>query len=63
MELHEALQMVKYDTRLIDWNLKQGLINKDDYDMHLKALPDSTDRSQTLDLEVEYSNGSLSEAQ
>lgn len=63
MELHEALQMVKYDTRLIDWNLKQGLINKDDYDKHLKALPDSTDRSQTLDLEVEYSNGSLSEAQ
>lgn len=62
MELHEALQMVKYDTRLIDWNLKQGLINKDDYDKHLKALPDSTDRSQTLDLEVEYSNGSLSEA-
>lgn len=62
MELHEALQMVKYDTRLIDWNLKQGLINKDEYDRHLKALPDSTDRSQTLDLEVEYGNGSLSEA-
>lgn len=62
MELHEALQMVKYDTRLIDWNLKQGLITQEEYDKHVKSLPDTADRSQKLDLEVEYGNGSLSEA-
>ncbi len=62
MDLHEALQVVKYDTRLIDWNLKQGLITQADYDKHIKALQDVADRSVVVDLEADYGNGALGDA-
>lgn len=61
MELHEALQSVKFDTRLMDWHLSRGTITQADIDKHLKSLPDSSAQSIPIELEFEpgYGNGTL----
>jgi hypothetical protein len=58
MDLHEALTLAKFDTRLLDRNLIQGIITKADYDSHLKSLPDVSGQSIPIDLtSEEYGNG------
>lgn len=58
MDLHEALTQAKFDRRLIEWHINQGLISKADVDAFLKSLPDVSAQSIPLDLTVEdYANG------
>jgi hypothetical protein len=33
-----------HDTRIIERNLKRGLINRKDYEKYLKSLPDAKDK-------------------
>lgn len=33
-----------YDTRLVERNLKRGLISRKEYDKYVKSLPDSKDK-------------------
>jgi len=33
-----------YDTRLVERNMKRGLISRKDYDKYVKSLPDSKDK-------------------
>ena len=33
-----------FDVRTIDRNIKKGLTSRKDYDKHLKALPDASDK-------------------
>lgn len=61
MELHEALKKAMYDTRLMEWHLKQGTITQADIDKHMKSLPDLADQAEPLSLENEHGNGSISE--
>lgn len=51
MELHEALQLVKYDKRLLDWHLRQGTITLADVEKYLSTLPDSAAQSMQIDIE------------
>ena len=44
--LDEEIKKMKFDTRLMDWNIKQGILKKADIDAHLKSLPDSKDNSE-----------------
>lgn len=53
MDLHEALDMVKFDKRLVDWNLKQGIISQADYEKHMKSLQDLVAHSEVVTLEGE----------
>ena len=39
-ELRESLKKLKYDKRMINWNLRQKLITKEEYKNHLKELQD-----------------------
>jgi hypothetical protein len=57
MELHEALQRVKFDKRLIDWHIKQGIITEEEVKKHLQSLNDVAAQSMQLDLENDYSSG------
>lgn len=58
MDLHEALTQAKFDRRLLEWHINQGLITKADIEAHLKSLPDVSAQSIPVDLTVEdYSNG------
>ncbi|MBX7230863.1 MAG: hypothetical protein K1X29_02130 [Bdellovibrionales bacterium] len=52
MELHEALLRVRFDVRLIDWHLNQGLITKGDLEKFINALPDSSGSAVPLNLET-----------
>ncbi len=64
MQLHEALQLVKFDKRLIDWHLSQGIITQADVDKFNSSLKDDSERAVVVDIEAEdtssdsfYTNG------
>lgn len=64
MQLHEALQLVKFDKRLIEWHLKQGIITQAEVDKFNSGLKDDADRAVTVDIEADddssdsfYTNG------
>ena len=49
-ELSDNLKRLKYDKRMINWNLKQKIITKEDYKKHLLGLEDLSDFK--LDLQI-----------
>lgn len=51
MDLTKALENLKFDTRMKDWNIKQGLITKDDYEKTIKSLKDSAGDCEEVTLE------------
>ncbi len=51
MDLNQALENLKFDIRMRDWNLKQGLIKNEDWDSYLKSLTDSSSASEPVTLE------------
>ena len=38
-----------YDTRIVERNIKRGLISRKDYERFMKALPDSKDKVRPPD--------------
>ena len=46
-ELHEVVKT--NDIRILERNLKRGLISRKDYDKFLKSLPDSKDKVRPND--------------
>lgn len=42
---------MKFDTRLLEYNLSAGLITQAEYDAYLKALPDDAGISMPLKIE------------
>lgn len=53
MSLNKALETLKLDKRLLELNLKQGRITKEEYDQAQNALPDLQDQCEKLDIEKE----------
>jgi hypothetical protein len=53
MSLNKALDTLKFDKRLLDLNLKQGRITKEEFEQAQKALPDLQDQCEKLDIEKE----------
>ena len=51
MDLNKALENLKFDIRMKEWNLKQGLLSKDETETHLKGLKDSTQECEPVTLE------------
>lgn len=45
----------EFDSRLVEWNLKHGLITKDQLKTFVSSLPDDAAGAQTL--ELDESNG------
>jgi hypothetical protein len=39
-----------WDVRTVDRRVRKGLINRKDYEKHLKSLPDVADKAQPIDL-------------
>ena len=39
-DLPEMLKKLKYDKRMLNWNLRQKLLTKEEYDKYLKSLED-----------------------
>ena len=53
MSLNKALQDLKFDKRLLDLNLKQGRITKEEFEQFQKSLPDLQESCEKLDIEKE----------
>ncbi|MGE3756908.1 MAG: hypothetical protein AB7H97_04090 [Pseudobdellovibrionaceae bacterium] len=51
MSLHKAINVLKLDSRMIEWNLKNNKLTKAELDAHLNSLPDLKDRSESVNLE------------
>jgi hypothetical protein len=51
MSLNKAVENLKYDSRLLDINLRLGRLTQVEYDQHIKALTDLESESLKIDLE------------
>lgn len=51
MDLNAAMKNLLFDTRMKDWNLKQGVVTKEEIDANLKALKDSKQECEPITLE------------
>lgn len=51
MDLNQALETMKFDVRMRDWNVKQGTIKKEDVQKHVSSLPDSAGAAEPVTLE------------
>ena len=55
-ELSDNLKRLKYDKRMINWNLKQKVITKEDYKKHLLGLEDLSDLKEELQITEKKEN-------
>jgi len=51
MDLNKALDNLKFDTRMKDWNIKQGLVTKEDIEKSKQALKDDAANCEEVTLE------------
>ena len=51
MDLGKALDNLKYDTRMKDWNTKQNLVTKEELEKNLKGLKDHAGDCEEVTLE------------
>lgn len=51
MNLGKALEALKFDNRMRDWNQKQGLVSPEELKKHDEALEDVAARARSLDLD------------
>lgn len=51
MSLNKAVENLKFDSRLLDINLRLGRITQAEYDQHINALADLESDSLKIDLE------------
>ena len=53
MNLGKALENLKYDNRMTDWNLKEGIVTEKDIESHNGSLQDLSSQCAPMDLEAE----------
>ena len=54
--LNGHIEKLKYDTRLVDWNLKHGNLTESDIESYYNGLEDLSRMAEAVDLEDESSN-------
>lgn len=53
MSLNKAYENLKFDKRLLELNVRLGLIKQEDIEAHQKSLADLESQSEKLDIEKE----------
>lgn len=53
MSLDKAIKNLKYDKRMVEWNLNNGLLTKEELEKHTQQLPDLKEQVNLLDLEAD----------
>lgn len=46
----------EFDTRMVEWNLKHGVVNKDAVEKYRKSLPDESANTEPLHIDDEGSD-------
>ncbi len=59
--LDKAMQNLKYDTRMLEINLRAGTLTQEEAKKHLEQLPDSGNNCEKLDLEDDQQSQNSSE--
>ena len=57
MSLSKAMKNLKFDKRMIEWNLRHGSFSKQELEEHLSSLPDIGDQAVPLDFENDGESG------
>jgi hypothetical protein len=60
MSLDKAMKNLKFDTRMIEYNINNGLLTNEELQKHIQALQDIADQSETLNIEDRNSTKSES---
>ena len=55
MSLDKSLKNLKYDVRMQEFNLNNGVINETELKSHLTQLPDNADQAVKLEIEDQQS--------
>lgn len=53
VDLGKCLDNLKFDHRMVDWNVRQGTLSKDEWKKHVSSLPDLANQSEKLNFEFE----------
>ena len=48
MSLSESLKKLKYDKRMLHWNLRQKTLTKEEHKKHLESLEDLSEKETDL---------------
>lgn len=51
MSLDKSLKNLKFDVRMAEFNLNNGLVSKEELNAHLSQLPDVGSNCEQIDLE------------
>lgn len=51
VDLNKALDTMKFDVRMRDWNIKQGNLKKEDLEKHISSINDSANSCEPVTLE------------
>lgn len=51
MNLKESLNQLKFDSRMVDLNIQNKVISKEDYQNHLNQLSDFSDSCEKIQIE------------
>lgn len=50
-------ELIKFDARMIEYNLNRGLLTKEEYEKHLASLPDLSAQAEKIELDETESDG------
>ena len=53
MSLKKEIENLKFDKRMIDWNISRNLLTQDELKKHLSELPDSSHNLASIELNEE----------
>ncbi len=54
MSLDKAMKNLKFDSRMLEFNLRTGIVTKEEVKKHLEQLPDCGSNCEKLDLEEDH---------
>lgn len=55
MSLARGMEDKKYDKRILEWNLRNGVISKEEYEQYLASMKDESDRAIEMKVFAENS--------
>ena len=58
MALDKNMEKLKFDVRLREWNLRNGVLKEEDLKAHLKDLEDVSKNAVTIEIDETGLNGS-----
>ncbi len=62
MGLNKHVQNMAFDVRLLDWNLKYGVISNQEIKKHKDNLPDDKEKIVAIRIEeISHGNGAISD--